>query len=124
MLGTGGLVKAYGDAVRACLDDVVVDTYERAELLDVDLDLADVGRVENVLRTAGVVVRDVEYGVVDDSVVDDGARASSASSSAPLARVHVAVTPQRRAQVDAALAEATGGAVHFVARGGVWQPMP
>lgn len=123
LMGTGGLVKAYGDAVRAGLDDVVVDTYERAELLDVDLDLADVGRVENVLRAAGVVVRDVDYGVVDDGVVE-GRGGAREASSAPFARVHVAVTPQRRAQVDAALAEATSGSAHFVARGGIWVPMP
>lgn len=56
LLGTGGLVRAYGDAVRAALDLAVVEEYARMTLVSVGVDMADVGRVENALRTAGHLV--------------------------------------------------------------------
>ncbi|WP_110182439.1 YigZ family protein [Nocardioides solisilvae] len=61
LLGAGGLVRAYGDAVTAALDEV--GTRERRLLGEwrVELDHADAGRVESDLRARGVEVLDVEY---------------------------------------------------------------
>ncbi|WP_210438663.1 YigZ family protein [Nocardioides xinjiangensis] len=61
LLGAGGLVRAYGDAVRAGLAEA--GTLRRSLLteLAVDLDHADAGRVEGELRTRGVTVLDVAY---------------------------------------------------------------
>lgn len=63
LLGAGGLVRAYGDAVRAGLE--VTGTRRRSlvrELtLEVDHSLA--GRVEGELRTRGVTVLDTSYAV-------------------------------------------------------------
>ena len=62
LLGAGGLVRAYGDAVRAGLDGAgtVRRSLVREHLLE--LDHADAGRVEGELRTRGVAVLDSAYG--------------------------------------------------------------
>jgi uncharacterized YigZ family protein len=61
LLGAGGLVRAYGDAVRAALAEA--GTLRRSLLteLAVELDHADAGRVEGELRARGVRVLDVAY---------------------------------------------------------------
>lgn len=61
LLGAGGLVRAYGDAVRAGL--AVAGTRRRALLaeLGLDLDHAVAGRVEGELRARGVEVLDVVH---------------------------------------------------------------
>lgn len=62
LLGAGGLVRAYGDAVRAGLEEV--GTRERRLVTECLLEVghADAGRVESELRTRGVTVLDTEYG--------------------------------------------------------------
>lgn len=61
LLGAGGLVRAYGDAVRAALAEA--GTVRRSLLTELALDLehADAGRVEGELRARGVSVLDVAY---------------------------------------------------------------
>jgi uncharacterized YigZ family protein len=56
LLGAGGLVRAYGDAVRAGLE--VTGTRRRRLLTELALELghSDAGRVEGELRSRGVVV--------------------------------------------------------------------
>jgi uncharacterized YigZ family protein len=61
LLGAGGLVRAYGDAVRAGLDaaDTLRRTLVREHRLAVDH--ADAGRVESELRARGVSVLGTTY---------------------------------------------------------------
>ena len=61
LLGTGGLSRAYADAVRAVLDEV--GTVERVlqDLCDVTVDLAAVGRLEHELRSRGARVLRIDY---------------------------------------------------------------
>jgi uncharacterized YigZ family protein len=61
LLGAGGLVRAYGDAVRAALAEA--GTRRRVLLTEMALEVghADAGRVESELRARGVSVLDVEY---------------------------------------------------------------
>ncbi|MFC6286093.1 YigZ family protein [Nocardioides sp. GCM10027113] len=61
LLGAGGLVRAYGDAVRAGLD--VAGTLERVRVHEYLLQVshADAGRVESDLRARDVEVLDAEY---------------------------------------------------------------
>ncbi|GAA2142806.1 YigZ family protein [Nocardioides koreensis] len=61
LLGAGGLVRAYGDAVRAGLD--VTGTLRRDLVRELTLELghADAGRVESELRARGVAVLDTTY---------------------------------------------------------------
>ena len=62
LLGAGGLVRAYGDAVRAGLAEA--GTLRRSLVREHLLDLghADAGRVESELRSRGVAVLDSAYG--------------------------------------------------------------
>jgi uncharacterized YigZ family protein len=62
LLGAGGLVRAYGDAVREALD--AAGTLRRDRVTEVALDLshADAGRVEGELRQRGVEVLDTTWG--------------------------------------------------------------
>jgi uncharacterized YigZ family protein len=50
LLGTGGLIRAYGDAVSAALDAATLLTMELREGLVVEVGAADGPRVENALR--------------------------------------------------------------------------
>lgn len=61
LLGAGGLVRAYGDSVRAALAEA--GTLRRSLLAEccLVLDHADAGRVESELRARGVEVLGVEY---------------------------------------------------------------
>ena len=63
LLGAGGLVRAYGDAVRAALDEA--GTRERRLLREVAVELghADAARVESDLRARGLEVLATSYGV-------------------------------------------------------------
>jgi putative IMPACT (imprinted ancient) family translation regulator len=61
LLGAGGLVRAYGDAVRAALAEA--GTLRRSLLteLALELDHAEAGRVEGELRARGVTVLETSY---------------------------------------------------------------
>lgn len=63
LLGAGGLVRAYGDAVRAALE--VTGTRRRSLVreLSLEVDHTLAGRVEGELRTCGITVLDTSYAV-------------------------------------------------------------
>ncbi|SHN23758.1 YigZ family protein [Actinacidiphila paucisporea] len=61
-LGAGGLARAYGGAVSAALDEIGTVERRRLTLLAVTVDHARAGRLENDLRSAGHVLREVGYG--------------------------------------------------------------
>ena len=89
-LGTGGLIRAYGDAVREACGHARPVTYRLLQRLDVDVAAGDVGRVENELRTRGVTVAGTDY--------------------AAAATLHLDVDPGSIEEVAALLAQLTGGA--------------
>jgi uncharacterized YigZ family protein len=60
-LGAGGLVRAYGGAVSAALDEIGTVERRRLALVTVTTDHQRAGRLENELRAAGRTVRDVSY---------------------------------------------------------------
>ena len=64
LLGVGGLVRAYSDAVALAVDEAGVLRRERRDLVQVDASHADAGRLEHELRSRGVVVRDASYAAV------------------------------------------------------------
>jgi putative IMPACT (imprinted ancient) family translation regulator len=64
LLGVGGLVRAYSDAVARALDEAGTLRRERRDLVEVDAGHADAGRLEHELRSRGLVVRDAAYGAV------------------------------------------------------------
>lgn len=61
LLGAGGLVRAYGDAVRAGIDEAGLLERRLLDLWTVDVGLGDAGRLENDLRSRGVTVRGTAY---------------------------------------------------------------
>ncbi len=60
-LGTGGLARAYGGAVTEALARARFLTRERRDVLTLELDHAEVGRVESELRGHGALVLDTAY---------------------------------------------------------------
>lgn len=89
LLGTGGLVRAYSEAVRAALEQAERVDRELRRLARVEIDHAQAGRLEHDLRTQGVVVTDVGY----------AARVTLA----------LAVAADRADELDQVVARCTGG---------------
>jgi uncharacterized YigZ family protein len=61
LLGAGGLVRAYGDAVRAALADAGTLRRDLVTEFAIHLDHGTAGRVESELRARGLVVLDAAY---------------------------------------------------------------
>ena len=80
LLGAGGLVRAYSEAVLTAIDAAqslgLVVERERRELFTLALPHADAGRIEAELRQRGVLILGTDYGL--DAVLkiadDDAAR--------------------------------------------------
>lgn len=72
LLGTGGLVRAYSDAVASALDQAPRVRLVTSELWSLLLPHAEAGRIESELRGRGVAVHDVAY-------VADGVRLTLAT---------------------------------------------
>jgi uncharacterized YigZ family protein len=104
LLGAGGLVRAYGDAVRAGLDEAGVLVRERQQEYAVALDHAEAGRVESALRARDVVVLGVDY--------------------ATEATLRLGVSPDRAATLAGWLAELTGGTASPRLVGDRWVDLP
>lgn len=100
LLGAGGLVRAYGDAVRAGLDAAGTQRRSLVQELLLEVDHADAGRVESELRTRGVAVLDSDY------------------AGAVTLRLGVAPADVRR--LHALVAELTSGAAAAVVAGERW----
>jgi uncharacterized YigZ family protein len=89
LLGAGGLVRAYSDAVRAGLDEAGVRQRRLLSMYDVDVPHADAGKLENALRAHDVTVLGVDYGAG--------------------ARLHLAMPATEAGVLPRLLAELTGG---------------
>lgn len=100
LLGAGGLVRAYSDAVAAAADAAELVRYRLVELLEFEADYAIAGRVEASLRDRGVQLADVRHGAA--------------------ATLVLAVPPADRAAVASAIAELTGGQGRPVEAGTRW----
>ena len=100
LLGAGGLVRAYGDAVRAALDEA--GTLRRTLVREhrLELDHADAGRVESELRARGVTVVGSEY--------------------AARATLLLGVPPEEETRLAALVAELTSGAEETRVAGERW----
>lgn len=100
LLGAGGLVRAYGDAVRAGLD--AAGTRHRDLLLELTVEVGhgDAGRVESELRARGATVLDTSY--------------------AGSVTLRLGVRPDAEARLHGAVAELTGGTAAAVRTGQRW----
>lgn len=105
LLGAGGLVRAYSDAVRAGLDEAGVVERRLLQRFDLALPHAEAAKVENELRARGVSVLGVDYG--------------------QQAVLHLAVAAERGASaLPALLAGLTSGAADPVPAGQEWVDLP
>lgn len=100
LLGAGGLARAYGDAVRAALDEVGTRRRMLMRLMDISTEHAQAGRIEHELRSRGVAVRGMSYGST--------------------ATIHVAVPAAEVAGFDATLAAVSAGLADSVDAGTDW----
>lgn len=100
LLGAGGLVRAYGDAVRAGLDAAGTLRRELVREHLLVLDHADAGRVESELRTRGIGVLDSAY--------------------AAEVTLRLAVPPADEARLAALVAELTSGSAETQVAGERW----
>ncbi|MEO7447134.1 MAG: YigZ family protein [Humibacillus sp.] len=104
LLGTGGLVRAYGDAVQLALDAATVVTMERHERFVLDVSLRDGPRLEHTLRgLAGAHVTGVEH-------------------SPEGIRLHVSATTRAASEVRRFVAVATSGSGTLLAGEPTWAP--
>lgn len=62
LLGAGGLVRAYSQAVSTALDGAELVRRQRMALFGITSDHADAGRLENELRSGGTTVLGTDYG--------------------------------------------------------------
>ncbi|WP_423892073.1 YigZ family protein [Corynebacterium argentoratense] len=88
-LGTGGLVRAYSDAVASALEAVEVTKRSRRLRGTLSVDHADAGRTEAELRAHGWDVVGADY--------------------TAKAHIHIAVTPDSRDRCDASVASMSAG---------------
>ena len=100
LLGAGGLVRAYGDAVRAGLETTGTIRRDLVRELTLDVGHADAGRVESELRGRGVAVLDVQY--------------------AAHVTLLLGVPPAEVDRLHALVAELTGGTAAAVPTGERW----
>lgn len=100
LLGTGGLARAYGDAVRLAVAEAGVLERARHDVYRVRVGHALAGRVEHDLRSIGVGMLGVEY--------------------AALAELRVSVAPVDGPAVTEAIARLSGGQADVVHLGEQW----
>ncbi len=103
-LGTGGLARAYGDAVRSALDTASTLRCVLVEEFVIEVDHATAGRLENDLRARGVDVLATEY--------------------VEQARISLGIPAGRRGELESTLAELTSGSVDLQAAGSSWRDTP
>jgi uncharacterized YigZ family protein len=104
LLGTGGLTRAYAGATRLALDDVGVAERVLQDLCEVEVDIAEVGRLEHDLRSRGARVLGVEY--------------------TGEASLHFAIPPRAREATAGIIAELTGGTAELRVIGQEWVDAP
>ncbi|WP_420113370.1 IMPACT family protein [Pseudactinotalea sp.] len=100
LLGTGGLVRAYGGAVRLAIDSAQIREVRLVQLLTATVDAATAGRVEAELRAHGIMVVETTWGQQVDLLLG--------------------VRPAEQPTLDALLAELTGGSARARPSGEQW----
>ena len=61
LLGTGGLVRAYTDAVNQAISEAQLQRFALVPIWQIDVPLTDVGRIENHLRGMGLTLLPTTY---------------------------------------------------------------
>ena len=104
LLGTGGLIRAYSDAVAAALELARPLRRELLVAATLEVSHADAGRVEHELRAAGAQVEGVDYGQV--------------------ATMHLAVAPDALDRLEELVLRLSGGQGRLVPGERRWVDCP
>lgn len=90
LLGTGGLVRAYTDASKACIEDTVILKNRYVVPFDVTTNYTDLGKIQYILGNEGITILDSVYGedviLKTEIFVDDVERIEKALIEATAAR--------------------------------------
>lgn len=104
LLGTGGLIRAYGEAVRSALASAHLVRVERRAVLTIVVGPAEAARVENAIRATGLPV--------------------TAQWSAEAVTLRTATAPDAVDALRATVAQLTSGRVEPVSAGHTWVDQP
>jgi len=104
LLGAGGLIRAYSDAVVAALQHTALVRREQQRVAVIDASHVDAGRLDNELRNRGFAVLSVEY--------------------AAQVTLRTAVPPEDADELVALVAGVTGGAGRTRIDGTTWVDLP
>lgn len=104
-LGTGGLARAYGDAVALAVESAGPRRVERLQRMDIRVDVADAGHIEESLRR--LALPEGRFEVMDTQW---GAEA----------RIRTVVSPVAAEELDAALASLSAGRLTAEPSGEAW----
>lgn len=100
LLGAGGLVRAYSDAVRTALDEVGTRRRELVREYEIEVPYDAAGRLETDLRSSGVTVLDTSYGAA--------------------VTLRIGAPPEDENRLESLLAELTAGASSLVPGADRW----
>jgi uncharacterized YigZ family protein len=100
LLGAGGLVRAYSDAVRTALDEVGTRRRELVREYEIEVPYDASGRLETDLRSSGVTVLDTSYGAA--------------------VTLRIGAPPEDEKRLESLLAELTAGASSLVPGADRW----
>lgn len=91
LLGTGGLVRAYTDASKACIEATKIVCKSLVFPVEITTDYTDLGKIQYILGNEGISVLDSEYGesvkLKVHILIDDASRIKKALVEATAARV-------------------------------------
>ncbi|MFK0243938.1 YigZ family protein [Amycolatopsis azurea] len=104
LLGAGGLIRAYGQAVSEAVDAIGVREYRRLRLVEVVVDYDRAGRLENDLRSSPYLLHATRFEDV--------------------AHFDVGLAPDQGDAFHAWLADLTGGEALTEETGETWLPTP
>lgn len=104
LLGAGGLIRAYGQAVSEAVDAIGVREYRRLRLVEVVVGYDRAGRLENDLRSSPYLLHATRF--------------------EELAHFDVGLAPGQADGFHAWLADLTGGEALTVETGETWLPVP
>ncbi|MDQ4115227.1 MAG: YigZ family protein [Actinomycetota bacterium] len=104
LLGAGGLVRAYSEAVRAALDEVGTRRRELVREYEIEVPYDAAGRLETDLRSSGVAVLDTTYGAA--------------------VTLRIGAPPEDENRLESLLAELTAGASALVPGTDQWVDVP
>lgn len=91
LLGTGGLVRAYTEASKACIAATELVYKRMAAPVTITTNYTDLGKIQYILGNEGIEIKDSEYGqevkLLAEVFVDDVERIQKALKEATSARV-------------------------------------